>query len=304
MERKGLTRPVQPGVAQVGGETAGLLMPAAAAAKATDAVGGLLGLLSNVGVTGKMRPDHARSSVNIFEPKHVQQRAFDVDYPQGAQGPAGSRLAFDIDGRPLSAEYIAGRRVVGGVDEGLSAGDAYRIADALGAPVVATSKQSKDLNKAAGRYHGGPDRRIFIDKSLDPKRGGRVLQHEVGHLVDDLAMGVVGPKGSRIPIEGLDKELRLVYSDLNSAGYVPKGKIGAKPETSGYPTHEVGAELMAEAIRAYARDPNYLKTVAPNTAARIREYVNANPNLKKVIQFNSAAGLFGVALPSADWGNE
>jgi hypothetical protein len=32
---------------------------------------------------------------------------------------------------------------------------------------------------------------------------------------------------------------------------------------------------MAEAIRAYMADPNYLKTVAPKTAAAIRAAVNA-----------------------------
>ena len=45
-----------------------------------------------------------------------------------------------------------------------------------------------------------------------------------------------------------------------------------------------------EAIRAYMTDPNYLKTVAPKTAARIREFVNSHPTLSKNIQFNSLAG--------------
>jgi hypothetical protein len=44
---------------------------------------------------------------------------------------------------------------------------------------------------------------------------------------------------------------------------------------------------MAEAIRAYMADPNYLKTVAPKTAAAIRKAVNAHPFLSKVIQFNA-----------------
>ena len=48
---------------------------------------------------------------------------------------------------------------------------------------------------------------------------------------------------------------------------------------------------MAEAVRGYMLDPNYLKTVAPKTAARIREYVNGNPALNKTIQFNSLAGV-------------
>lgn len=44
---------------------------------------------------------------------------------------------------------------------------------------------------------------------------------------------------------------------------------------------------MAEAIRAYLANPNYLKTVAPDVAARIRSSVNANPELSPHIQFNA-----------------
>ncbi len=43
---------------------------------------------------------------------------------------------------------------------------------------------------------------------------------------------------------------------------------------------------MAEAIRAYLQDPNYLKTVAPNVAARIRGAINTTPDLNSIIQFN------------------
>jgi len=54
-------------------------------------------------------------------------------------------------------------------------------------------------------------------------------------------------------------------------------------------------EYMAEAIRAYMVDPNYIKTVAPQTAARIRQYVNSEPRLNHVIQFNSG----GSPVPPA-----
>jgi hypothetical protein len=57
---------------------------------------------------------------------------------------------------------------------------------------------------------------------------------------------------------------------------------------------------MGEAIRAYLADPNYLKTVAPKTAARIREAVNTHPTLSKIIQFNAIAGTTGAAMPEAD----
>ena len=41
---------------------------------------------------------------------------------------------------------------------------------------------------------------------------------------------------------------------------------------------DISREYVAEAIRAYMADPNYIKTVAPKTAARIREFVNSNPD--------------------------
>lgn len=68
--------------------------------------------------------------------------------------------------------------------------------------------------------------------------------------------------------------------------------VGSKPVTPwtyGYGVHEVPWEYTAEAIRAYMTNPNYLKTVAPRTAARIRAMVNANPYLSKIIQFNGIA---------------
>ena len=57
---------------------------------------------------------------------------------------------------------------------------------------------------------------------------------------------------------------------------------------------------MVEAVRAYMADPNYLKTVAPKTAAAIRAAVNTHPQLSKIIQFNSLAGVLGVAAMLRD----
>jgi hypothetical protein len=57
---------------------------------------------------------------------------------------------------------------------------------------------------------------------------------------------------------------------------------------------------MAEAIRAYMADPNHLKTVAPGTAKRIREHVNANPRLAPSIQFNAGLAAMGLAHAISD----
>ena len=61
---------------------------------------------------------------------------------------------------------------------------------------------------------------------------------------------------------------------------------GFGPEQRACYGADARAELMAEAIRAYLQSPNYLKTVAPNVAARIRAAVNTNHNLNQIIQFN------------------
>lgn len=255
----------------------------------TPTNGKIAGLLSDV---------RASKTPSIYDPKPIAQRPFHDDYPQSIAGSDGSRITTDIDGRPLLAQYVAGRRVGGGVDEGIARVDANRIADALGIQQYTAARTGPELRGDAGRYTGGPDRRIFTDNSLQGDKASRVFEHELGHGIDDLAFGVVGPKGSRIPTSGLSKELGRVYEDLNTAGWFKPGR-GMTPKGQGYAPNQTDAELMAEAVRAYMRDPNYLKTVAPNTAKRIREYVNANPNLNKTVQFNSLAPAAGAGLLGA-----
>jgi hypothetical protein len=134
-----------------------------------------------------------------------------------------------------------------------------------------------------------------------------VAAHEVSHGIDDLAgefAGVRRPKTIPVP-KGAVNELKTVYNDLNNS-YLAKARsqnpdvdpnaiywsTGVTPETTfGYSKKDAPFEYMAEAIRAYMADPNYLKTVAPKTAAAIREAVNSHPILSKIIQFNALGGL-------------
>ena len=109
--------------------------------------------------------------------------------------------------------------------------------------------------------------------------------------------------------DGIKAELKWLYNDLNNpvlqraraAGH-PVEQFSSKvyrgfgPEQMGYKKGiEADRELMAEAIRAYMANPNYMKTVAPKTAARIRAYVNEHKDLKHIIQFNSVVGTAGGA---------
>lgn len=108
-------------------------------------------------------------------------------------------------------------------------------------------------------------------------------------MIDELA--------GTIPTDGLIKELRQVYSTLFSGRERVRQLTG--PEHLGYVGEDVSRELMAEAIRAYMTDPNYLKTVAPKTAAAIRQAVNSDPHLSTVIQFNSLPPAVMLGIPAA-----
>jgi hypothetical protein len=132
---------------------------------------------------------------------------------------------------------------------------------------------------------------------------GHVLSHMLGHIIDHKAGQPCRNESdqmiSAIDQDDISDELRYVYNDcnnpkLNEARRVNPGvDPNDKPEYQGFGPEQrecfgadARAELMAEAIRAYMQDPNYLKTVAPNVATRIRAAVNPNPNLNKAIQFN------------------
>jgi len=235
--------------------------------------------------SGKIPFSAAAKSPRMSAPKPTPARPFSDDYGEIPAGSNGSALATDIDRRPLMpGAFIAGRRVVGGVDQGASPADADRIARALGFELRKVSP--RDIGGDAGRFVSGGDRNsLLIADGLDESQTANVLMHELGHGVEHLTYG------SKIPQNGTAREAATVFSDLNSTTYVPKGKIGATPQSQGYRPDEWESERMAEAIRAYLQDPNYIKTVAPKLAARIREYVNSNANLNRVVQFNSAAGL-------------
>jgi hypothetical protein len=238
---------------------------------------------------------NASKSVKIYAPKPVEQRPFNADYPTSVEGSMGSPLTVDIEGRPLVARHVVGRQTVGGLDQGLANGDAGGVAEALG--TVSRRVAAGEIGGDAGRYSSGGGRReILISNSTPDEKLPLVFNHELGHNIDDLTFGLLNSGGSRIPTKGIEKELKAVYEDLNTGTYFKRGR-GATPKGQGYSDSKAGAEMIAEAIRAYLADPNYLKTVAPKTAARIREAVNSNQNLKNVIQFNSlAGGVVGAGL--------
>lgn len=191
--------------------------------------------------------------------------------------------------------------MVGEADRAVNQSEIDDIASLLG--IKSTRVTARQIAGDVGRYSndvlpsGEVAKHIRIDEGLAPDTAAMVQSHELGHAVNDMA-GIYNPatKYGEIPAQGLSKELSNLYDTLNnrfgpSDPLMPRiAKKQHTPQFDGYAEMDWNHERWAEAIRAYMRDPNFMKTVAPKTAARIREYVNANQNLNKVIQFNSAAG--------------
>jgi hypothetical protein len=243
--------------------------------------------LSSVGKAAQDTDNIASRLIPVYNPPAKSLRPFEADYPNGAPSDAAGNLTHDIDGRPLTASYVAGRRVVGGSDQAIQPAEVRSIGEETTGRGIMEAP-SRSLRGASGlvevnRYNRQPEQ-IFLSSSLTPGQSERVLNHEVGHVIDQAS--------GEIPTDGLSRELRPMYNTLNTGQERTRNLTG--PEHLGYKGDEIPREHMADAIRAYMSDPNYIKTVAPKTAARIRQFVNDNPKLKDIIQFNSVAAAGGA----------
>lgn len=240
--------------------------------------------------------EFASNSARMYNPPVKEARPFSLDYPNGGGANAAGRLTETIDGDPISARHVVGRTEVGGRDVALPSEALDEIAAALTGAGIYSLPQSGLGRGTVGKFavragEDGPIRTLNVLRTLSKDQYEKVAAHEVGHAIDHFA--------AEIPTEKIMSPLRAVYNDLNNPSSY--GKIFG-PENNGYVKGDAGRELIAEAIRAYMIDPNYLKTAAPSVAGRIREWVNTNPRLKDVIQFNGvAAPIAGLAaLPIPD----
>jgi hypothetical protein len=261
---------------------------------ATDADRNAIGSMNDL----PLDYEGASKSASLYDPSAKPPRPFEADYPEGVSGEPGSPLSVDNGGTALTARNIVGRRVLGGADEALAPERLKSgAASVIGSPPVGVAGRA--IGGDAGRFHishdaeGEPDYKIFVDKGLPANSRDKVVTHEFGHVIDYFSRD--------IPTDGLLNELRPLYNTLNTGTERTRNLMG--PQHLGYKGEEIGREYMAEAIRAYMADPNYIKTVAPKTAARIREYVNTNPRLNKIIQFNGIAGALPIGGAAAGVGS-
>ena len=177
-------------------------------AQTSPIVNRLAGLLGSRQNTSSL----ARHAGKIDAPPSRQLRPFSDDYPSTGAGANSGQLAFDIEGRPLSARYIAGRRVVGGHDASLGPEEIEDIAGRLGAAVKESNSIGSDLGRyVAGRGKDGEAlREILLSPKITAQQLTHVFAHETGHLIDDIGFGRMMPKN------GVSRDLSQVYSDLES----------------------------------------------------------------------------------------
>jgi hypothetical protein len=239
----------------------------------------------------------------VYNPPTKPPRPFSADYPTGAPADAAGRLLKDIEGRPLTAERVVGRTMVGGDEKALptTLDTLNPLAEALTGRVPENwpaREMGQDLGRTFVDRHTGEPLAIHLSDDLAADDAAKVLAHEIGHAIDDIA--------GNIPTKGLSGELEGVYNTLQNPNRTRGGTDAAsrakpvRPQDLRYKPEEVPREYIVEAIRAYMADPNYLKTVAPETARAIRAAVNANPRLSKIIQFNSLAAAAGYELVPVD----
>jgi hypothetical protein len=238
----------------------------------------------------------------LRDPPEVPPRPIEADYPQGKAPTDGAGLiTHDMELRPLQARNVVGRRYIDEPEQGLTPLETVNLAGFFARHGV-KSAGPRDLEPGVyaktiihndravrGKLDGYE---VKIDPSLPPEQQIRQVAHELAHMIADQVeihpVTAMRNRAHGIKTAGLEDELERVTRDMRAsdAHDRPLSKI----------------EMLAEGIRAYLVSPSYLKTVAPKTAAAIREAVNSHPQLSKVIQFNALAG--GAALGLGDARNQ
>lgn len=271
--------------------------------------------------------DIVKSSSSWHNPPVKPQRHISQDYPNGVPVDATGRITHDIEGRELTAPIIVGwndiRGAAGGTEIPLLPSQFATVSErSIGTRPTgvagSTLGRKENGTYVVRRGADGLERNIYYRDSLSPEDANKTISHELGHMIDDVAGNRIGQKDgipiNAIPMTGVKKDAGRVYNDTHTdpsdwrfkrqeeTGEIMPSKYQETPESIGYPKNEVDSELMANAIAVYATAPNYIKTVAPKLAARVREYVNSHPTLKHIIQFNSiaAAGGAGAAAMMPD----
>lgn len=205
-----------------------------------------------------------------------------------------------MEGRPLVTDRVVGRKTETGGDEALPASDYDPLTIATTTDKIpAVDLPPERMGGAYGRtwltrFMGRP-KRIGLLEGMSPEHRQLIHGHEIGHIVDELVGNFAGSQHS--------DDLRRIYNTFNNPDRSLRTGEAARdfevtPQRFGYSNEDAAREYWAEAVHAYLANPNWLKSVAPGVAARIREVVNPSP-LSKILQFNSFLPLSVALTPMA-----
>lgn len=208
-----------------------------------------------------------------------RRRPFRLDYPKDPPTDAQGRILVDIDGRPLTARFIAGRNELGKADRALTLIEILRIIkDDLGLNLASMPRdyfKPRTIGHISKDPKDGRLAEIAVWNGLPADQEFTTITHEMGHGLELIA--------GQLSLKGIDDELIPLYS-AHSTGII--GPPYLLPENRGYRGLEPERERAAEAIRIYSTGPDTIKRMAPKTAAAVRE-LNSHPFFKRVLQFNS-----------------
>jgi hypothetical protein len=230
----------------------------------------------------------ASRDIAMYPPPLIPQRPFRFDYRQPPRTTPDGRLLVDMEGRPLTANIIAGRRIAGGRDEPVTPKEVDSALEQLDIRKVPIPTIPNQPNSVVGLFSGYEDRRrpvgdLYIKSTFSPQDQATLTAHEAGHAIDFITRDLA----TRLTDQEL-AELRHVYMRLR--GGSGRQGLHPQPETYGYEGDEVNRELLAEGVRAYLTNPNYFKMAAPRAAKTLRAEVNKDRWLKHILQLNSLGG--------------
>lgn len=180
-----------------------------------------------------------------YDPPTLPQRPVELDYPAGEKSyvergiaDESGRLLQDIDGRPLTARYVAGRTHVRGADTVLGNEGLGRIV-LWGTGEFPRQVHGSKIQGANGAteidLNTGEPRGVLLSADLHPNVIPRVLAHErvlareTGHVIDQLT--------DTMSINGIEDEARRNYHWLITGKAPQPGAKLVGPEDLGYPQH-------------------------------------------------------------------
>lgn len=219
-----------------------------------------------------------------------------LDYPNGVELDEHGRVRYDVDGRRIIAQVVAGRQRLGQKDVPITGAQIRQILKEMGVTIHKVPRDSI-RKRGLGQYdhiHWTSPGRIDIWEGLPDDQADVVLAHEFGHFIDR--------KIGYPIVRGLGDELDLIYSENMTGQLNPPRKI--HPRDNNYPRDEYRGEKMAEAIRTQLFQPNTMKTIGPKTAALLRKLINEHPILSRYLQVNGIpVGILAAAGAAATAAN-